>query len=62
MIKSFIIKIKSFYYIKTELCRDSKDLEAKKQLVRTQGTMTPPCQPPRSKVSKAKMSPLPAES
>ena len=27
----------SFYYIKTELCRDSKELEAEKHPVRTPG-------------------------
>lgn len=31
----------NFYYIRTELGRDSKDLEAKKQLVRTPGNNDP---------------------
>lgn len=31
----------NFYYIKTELGRDSKDLEAEKQLVRTPGNNDP---------------------
>lgn len=31
----------SFYYIKTDLCRDSKELEAEERPVRRPGTTTP---------------------